>query len=372
MGPCECKGGGEVVSARKEVLFWAGLTTFVVVFLLLFSQILFPFIAGIALAYFLNPLVVRASSVGLSRAISATLLLAGFAILLGLLSFLILPIVQKQLASLLLQLPLVVDQVGATLSELVSRDFYALGIANIEVGEEALLGLFPGLSTWLLRSLNSIWQSGSALFNLLGLVVVTPVIAWYLLRDWEKLIAKCDGWLPREYAETIRCQARLIDGVLSNYCRGQASVCLILACAYSIALELVGLNYGLAVGLVSGGIAFIPYLGTLTGFMLAGGLAYVQSGGAEFVGVIAAVFVVGQIFEGYILTPKLVGARIGLSAVWVLFALLAGGSLFGFVGVLLAIPVAAVVGVLTKFVLYRYLGSALYRGFNHNEPRQPR
>ncbi len=360
------------MSEGKVVLFWSSMATFVVVFLVLFSQILLPFIAGIALAYFLNPIVVRASRLGLRRSISATLVLACFALAVGLLTFLILPVLQKQLASLLVQLPLMVGQIGVTLSEIASSNSDALKLANIEVGEDALLGVFSHMSSWLLQSLNSIWKSGLALFNFLGLLFVTPVIAWYMLRDWEQLLAKCNTWLPRQYAETICYQVGLVDGVLSNYCRGQASVCLILACAYSIALELIGLEYGLAVGLFSGAIAFIPYVGVVVGFLLAGGLAYVQSGGAEFVGAVAAVFVVGQILEGYVLTPKLVGGRIGLSAVWVLFALLAGGSLFGFVGVLLAIPVAAVVGVLTRFALHHYLGSDLYRGFDQDKPGLPK
>jgi len=348
------------------------MATFVVVFLLLFSQILFPFIAGIALAYFLNPVVVRANNFGLRRWISATLVLVGFGLVLGLLTLLVLPLLRVQLVSLLTQLPLMIGQVAAKLSELMSSNSYTSGIEVLEVGEDLLLGIIPRISTLVLYSLSSIWHSGMALFNFLGLLVVTPIIAWYMLRDWEKFVAKCDAWLPRKHAETIRRQAGLVDGVLSNYCRGQASVCLILACAYSIALEMVGLEYGLVVGLISGVISFIPYVGVLVGFTLAGGLAYLQSGQIDFLGVIALVFVLGQILEGYVLTPKLVGDRIGLNAIWVLFALLAGGSLFGFVGVLLAIPVAAVVGVLTRFALCRYLESDLYRGFNQDKPGSPK
>ena len=360
------------MSAGKVVLFWLSMATFVVVFLALFSQILFPFIAGMALAYFLNPVVVRANNFGLRRSISATLVLVGFGLVLGLLTLLVLPLLRVQLVSLLTQLPLMMGQVEVKLSELMSSNSYTSGIEVLEAGEDLLLGLIPRISTLVLYSLSSIWHSGVVLFNFLGLLVVTPIIAWYMLRDWEQLVAKCDAWLPRKYAASIRCQVGMIDRVLANYCRGQATVCLILVCAYSAALEMVGLEYGLVVGLISGVISFIPYVGVLVGFMLAGGLAYLQSGVTEFVGVIALVFVLGQILEGYVLTPKLVGDRRGLSAVWVLFALLAGGSLFGFVGILLAIPVAAVVGVLMRFALHRYLGSDLYHGFNQDKPGSPK
>ena len=350
------------MSSGKEVLLWVVLATVFVAFVILFNQILFPFIAGMALAYFLNPVVVGASKLGINRSIAASLVLVSFGLVLGLLGLLIIPILQKQLGSLITQFPLMVEQMGVILSDLISRNPAALNLASGEIDGEALLGLVPRMATLVLLALSSIWQSGWALFNFLGLLVVTPVIAWYMLRDWDHFIERCDGWLPREYAETIRCQIGLIDGVLANYCRGQATLCLVLASGYSVALELVGLEYGLLVGLLVGAIAFIPYVSTVVGLSLAGGLAYLQSGGLEFVGVIAVVFVLGQMLEGYVLTPKLVGDRIGLNAVWVLFALLAGGSLFGFVGVLLAIPVAAVLGVLTRFLLSTYLASSLYSG----------
>ena len=349
-------------AGARRTLFWISLILAVVVFLSLFSDIMFPFVAGLVLAYCFNPFAVRITKLGVSRSVAATLALSMCVLAVGLLILLILPILQQQLASLLVHLPLVVERTGASLSELAAGNSFALSIGDMTLGEEALSGLLTRILAWLLQSLNSVWQSGSALFNFLGLIVVTPVITWYLLRDWERLIEKCDNWLPRDYAATIRCQIALIDQTLAHYLRGQASVCLILAGGYSLALELVGLEHGLAIGLISGVISFIPYLGAVVGIILAGGLAYVQYGTIEFVGVVFVVFLIGQIMEGYILTPRLVGDRIGLNTVWVLFALLAGGKLFGFVGVLLAIPAAAIIGVLCRFALHRYLGSHLYIG----------
>ncbi len=354
------------MSLKTEGLFWAGLGVLILALLVLLNKILFPFVAGIAVAYFLNPVVVKAGSLGLKRASSASLVLMMFFMSIGLIGLLVFPILQGQVVALLAQLPMIVGEVLSRWSELTSNNVYVSRIMNTEIGEEALLGAVPRLADWVFQSLQAIWQSGSALINLVGLLFVTPVIAWYLLRDWEKIILKCDGWLPREHAQKIRCQLSLIDGILANYCRGQLSVCVILAVGYSVALGILGLEYGLAVGLIAGIISFVPYVGTIFGLSLAGGLAYIQFGGLEFVGVVAGVFLIGQIVEGYILTPKLVGERIGLNAVWVLFSLLAGGSLFGLVGVLLAVPVAAIIGVAMRFFFDRYLQSSLYLGSKKN------
>ena len=351
---------------RNEGLFWVGLGVFVLALLVLVSEILFPFVAGVAVAYFFNPAVVKAGKFGLGRAVSASLVLAFFVVSIVLIGLLVFPILQGQIAALFAQLPFIVEEGMSRWSELTSDNMHASVLANTELGEEALLGAFPRLADWAFQSLQTIWQSGSALINFVGLLFVTPVVAWYLLRDWEKIVSACDGWLPREHAQTIRLQLRLIDKILANYCRGQASVCIILAIAYSVALGILGLKYGLVVGLVAGVISFVPYVGTIFGFCLAGGLAYFQFGGMEFVGIVAAVFVIGQVIEGYILTPRLVGERIGLNAVWVLFALLAGGALFGLVGILLAVPVAALIGVGLRFLFNRYLQSSLYHGSTKN------
>ena len=194
------------------------------------------------------------------------------------------------------------------------------------------------------------------------LLVVTPVVSWYLLRDWDRIIAQVDSWLPRAHRDVIREQFGLIDDTLAGFVRGQATVCLILGGAYALALELAGLQYGLVVGLISGLISFIPYVGSLVGLALSVGLAAIQFDEPMRIVLIAVIFVAGQAIEGNFLTPKLVGERVGLHAVWVLFAMLAGGSLFGFLGILLAVPVAAVIGVLVRFGLARYMDSAFYSG----------
>ena len=201
-----------------------------------------------------------------------------------------------------------------------------------------------------------------AFANLISLLVITPVVAFYLLRDWDRLIARIDTWLPRDHAETIRERVREVDRTLAGFLRGQGTVCLILGLFYAIALSIAGLDFGLVVGLVAGLLSFIPYVGAIIGLVLSVGLALLQFDDWLRVAIVAGIFFVGQAVEGNFLTPKLVGESVGLHPVWIIFGLLAGGALFGFVGVLLAVPAAAVIGVGVRFALDRYLQSPYYRG----------
>jgi predicted PurR-regulated permease PerM len=219
----------------------------------------------------------------------------------------------------------------------------------------------------LARSARKLAQGGVAVINLLGLLFLTPVVTFYLLRDWEKVLAAIDGALPLEHADTIRRLAAESNRAIGGYVRGQALVCLALGTIYAAGLTLVGLQFGFVIGLIAGIISFIPFVGTFVGGTLAIGMALAQFP-PDWMGVVkvAAIFVAGQAIEGNILSPKLVGDRVGLHPVWIMFALLAGGSMFGFVGVLVAVPVAAVIGVMVRHLLGRYRASAIYRG-NHAE-----
>ena len=217
----------------------------------------------------------------------------------------------------------------------------------------AMLGFLAG-------ALSRILGSGFTLFSVLSLVVVTPVVAFYLLRDWPRVVARVDSWLPRRYAGTLRAQAREVDRILSAWLRGQAICCLLLAVFYATALSAVGLDLGLIVGLSSGLLSFIPYVGTITGAVVAVGLAFAQFPTWHGVATVAGVFFVGQLVEAYVIYPRFLGDRVELHAVAVMFSLFAGGAAFGFLGVLIAVPVAAILGVLARFWLRRYLQSPLY------------
>jgi predicted PurR-regulated permease PerM len=227
---------------------------------------------------------------------------------------------------------------------------------------DAVGGASGQLFRWLLEAAGGVLRSGQAVLSLLSILVITPVVAFYLLRDWDRLTARVDSWLPRDHAEVVRTQLREIDRILAGFARGQATVCLILAAYYGGALTVAGLEFGLIVGVVAGLASFVPLVGSIGGLVLSVGLALLQFDETWRVLVVAAIFVAGQAVEGNYLTPKLVGDRVGLHAVWVMFGLLAGGALFGFVGVLLAVPVAAVIGVLARFALTQYLASPLFRG----------
>jgi predicted PurR-regulated permease PerM len=212
-------------------------------------------------------------------------------------------------------------------------------------------------ASWASSLLGGIWSGGLALFNVLSLLVITPVVAFYLLRDWDRMVARLDQLLPQDHADTIREAFREIDRRLAGFVRGQSMVCLFLGTFYGVGLTLVGLDFGLLIGLVAGLLSFIPYVGSIIGFASSMGVALVQYDNYYMVALVAGIFFLGQFIEGNFLTPKLVGDRIGLHPVWVIFALLAGGALFGFVGVLLAMPAAAALAVLVDLALRAYLES---------------
>lgn len=350
------------MTAARQAAIWAGIAAAFVFLVAVFADVLLPFVAGMAIAYFLDPLADRIEAWGVSRTLATTAVLAVFFVAFVAVLLMLVPFLQAQLVELIQQLPRVFESLSTGLTGFVERATSRFDEAQIAEAKTALGDLQTQLVTWLLGAIRGVWASGVALINLFGLLVITPVVAWYLLRDWDRIVARVDSWLPRDHAETIREQVRLIDRALAGFVRGQATVCVLLGVGYALALELAGLRYGLVIGLIAGLISFIPYVGSLTGLLLSLGVGYAQFGVSLHLAVIAAIFLAGQAIEGNYLTPKLVGGRVGLHAVWVIFALLAGGSLLGFVGILLAVPVAAVIGVLARFALGRYLDSGLFRG----------
>jgi len=210
---------------------------------------------------------------------------------------------------------------------------------------------------------NGVLSSALGLINMLIFLVVVPVVAFYLLLDWDNMTAKIDEMLPRDHLPVVRRLASQVDKTLASFIRGQGTVCLILGTYYAISLMLAGLNFGLVVGFIAGLVSFIPYIGALVGGVLAIGLALFQFWGDWVsIGIIGGIFMVGQFLEGNILTPKLVGNSVGLHPVWLLFALSVFGSLFGFVGMLVAVPVAAMIGVFARYGIEQYKDSLLYRG----------
>ena len=345
-----------------HLIFWLIVVALVVLTLWLLSEILLPFVAGLAIAYLLTPLTDRLERLGINRLAAALIIIAIFVLALVYLILLVAPIVGSQLTSFIDSVPGYVTTLQALLGDPSWPWLQKLLGAGFST-DKSIGDLMTQGVGWLTTFLRSLWSGGRALVSIFSLVVVTPVVAFYLIYDWHRMVKSVDGWIPVQHRETVRKLAREIDAAISGFFRGQTAVCLILGSFYAVALTFTGLNFGLLIGIISGLITFIPYIGSMTGLILSLGVAVAQFWPAYgLIVIVLGIFLVGQFIEGYVLAPKLVGESVGLHPVWVIFALLAFGYLFGFVGLLVAVPLAATIGVLTRFALRRYLQSSLYTG----------
>lgn len=337
-----------------QLLWWSvGLVAFLVL-IWVFNAILAPFVIGMAVAYFLDPICDRMEAIGMSRALATAVVTLGFLIVVGLLFALLVPLVISEIITLAGELPgwfeLLRNRVNEAAAYLQTR----VEPEMMDRIREAIVGSQERLTRWATSVASNVLSGGLALFNLLSLLLITPIVAFYLLRDWDRLLEEGDKLLPPAYADVIREQLGEVDRTLSGFVRGMGTVCLVLGAFYAIALSIAGLNFGLVIGLGAGLVSFIPYVGATLGLIASIGMALLQYDGYLMIGVVAAIFFFGQFVEGNILHPILVGERVRLHPVWVIFALLAGGLLFGFVGILLAVPVAAVLGVGVRFAVSQY------------------
>lgn len=349
------------MTADRRAAFWiAGLALFVAALYVL-RDVLLPFLVGLGLAYLLDPVVRALARRRVPRGLAAALI-TGLSVLSVIAAFLVLvPLLQKQVIDFAREVPAYMDIVSDRAMRLAQLLQAELSPEEMTALRERIGGLAgPDAIAWIGKALGGLWDGGMALLNLLSLLVITPIVTFYMLRDWDRIVATVDGWLPRRSADTVREQVRRIDAVLSGFVRGQFVVCLMLGVFYAAGLILVGLRFGLVIGLLTGLISFVPYFGMAVGFALGIGVAVVQFSDWEPVAMVAGVFIVGQLIESYFVTPRIVGNRIGLHPVWLIFALLAGGALAGFTGVLLAVPVAAATGVLVRFAVQGYRESELY------------
>jgi predicted PurR-regulated permease PerM len=345
----------------RQLTFWVAALAVIVALLWLLSEILLPFVAGMALAYLLDPVARRLERLGMGRAMATLLIVVLVLLAIVLLIVLIAPVLASQLSAFIDRLPATMARLQALIAD-PSRTWLAKLIGEQDAGKWTgdLLGKAAG---WLAAFLRSLWSGGKALVSVFSLLVVAPVVAFYLLYDWDRMIAAIDGWLPRPHRATVRAFASEIDAAIAGFVRGQALVCLILGAFYAIGLTLAGLHFGFLIGFFSGLVSFVPYVGSLSGLLIATAVAVAQfwPNWTPII-VVVAIFLVGQVVEGNVLAPKLVGASVGLHPVWLMFALFAFGYLFGFVGLLVAIPLAAAVGVLARFALAQYLASSIYTG----------
>lgn len=346
---------------RWSAIFWLGVLALFFLALWLLSPILLPFVVGAGVAYFLNPVVDRLEQWRAPRSIATALVLVLFLLVIVLVVKLLLPLVEAQINEINAQVPDLVAKGNAEFQQLIQLAQERLSPDDVARLREMAGGWATSVVGAAARFAQELLASGLALANLLELLLITPIVAFLLLRDWEKIVAQVDGWLPRQYAATIREQVLLVDETLAGFIHGQFLVSLSLAIYYAILLSVAHLKFALIIGLLAGILSVIPFVGVAICFILTMGMALVQFG-SDFksVGIVFLIFVIGQTVESNILSPKLVGERVNLHPVWVIFALLAFGTLFGFLGVLLALPAAAVIGVVVRFALSRYLASSLY------------
>ncbi|MBB3972304.1 AI-2E family transporter [Hansschlegelia beijingensis] len=351
------------MSLQRQALFWLAALVAVAFFLYLFSGILLPFVAGLALAYLLDPLADRLERLGLPRVAATVVILLSVLLVFVAAIILIAPLIGQQILGLVQRMP----ETIARLQELLAtqRQGWFGGVVNQGLGQlrDSLGTVVSQAVNWITAFLSSLWASGDAIMSVVSLLVVTPVVAFYMLIDWDRMVGTIDAWTPLRHKETVRSLAREMDESIAGFVRGQALVCLLLGTFYGIALSTVGLNFGLVIGLAAGLIGFIPYVGSLTGLIVSVGVATVQFWPDwTMILLVFGIFVIGQFVEGNILQPRLVGASVGLHPVWLMFALVAFGYLFGFVGLLVAVPLAASLAVLMRFAIRRYLESPFYTG----------
>jgi predicted PurR-regulated permease PerM len=355
------------LTVERQLRIWGVAALVFLLVLWLLGDVILPFVIGGVLAYLLDPIVDRIERAGLRRVWAVVVITLGAVVLFVLASLLVIPTLVQQANLLVQTVPALSERFSAALiarfPELLDEGS-ALRQQLIELG-----GQLQAAGTALL---GAILTSAAGVINVIIITLIVPVVAFYLLLDWDRMVARLDDLLPREHAPTIRALAREADQTLASFIRGQGLVCLILGTYYALALMAVGLNFGLVIGAVAGLLTFIPYVGALVGGILAIGLALFQFWGDWiWVLVVWAIFQSGQFVEGNFLTPKLVGESVGVHPVWLLFALAAFGALFGFVGILVAVPVAAILGVLIRFFVRKYKLSRLYTGPSDAAPEDP-
>jgi predicted PurR-regulated permease PerM len=351
------------LTLRTTISFWIGAALATVLFLYVFSGVLLPFVAGMALAYLLDPVADRLERLGLSRVLAVTLILVLFVVVAVMAILVIIPVLGSQFAAFAARVPEYIEKLQA----LVTRSAASGVLESLGFSPDQLKGSLGDIVNEAAGMAGSVFGSlltgGQAVMSVVALMVVTPVVAFYLLLDWDHMIDRIDGLMPRDHVGTIRALAREMDQGVANFVRGQVSVSTLLGLFYAIGLSVAGLNFGLLIGMFAGLISFIPYVGSIGGGLLAVGVALVQFWPDwTMVAVVAGIFAVGQFIEGNILQPKLVGSSVGLHPVWLMFALFAFGTLFGFLGMLIAVPAATAVAVLIRFALSKYLESPVYRG----------
>ncbi len=348
------------LSTERHILLWLVILAVLGFLCYLLRGALTPFLVGMAVAYLLDPLADRLERAGVPRGLAALLIVASFLMAFVTVLIILVPILSAQITALVGRLPdyavLAADAIRPLVDELKAK----LARTQVQGLENIIQQHASELMGWTGQVFSRVISGGAVILSVLGVVLISPVVAFYLLRDWDRLVARIDHLLPRRGGERIRAIFREIDQRLSAFVRGQVLVILILGAWYATGLVLIGLDFGLLLGVIAGLISIIPYVGNIVGLSIGIALAAVQFGSWHGPALVAAVFGSGQILDGYVIQPKIIGDRVGLHPVWLMFAVIAGSALLGFTGALLAVPAAAVIGVLVRSAIAQYLKSPLY------------
>jgi predicted PurR-regulated permease PerM len=345
----------------RPIIFWVATVAAVIAVVVLLSGVLLPFVAGAVLAYLLNPIAGRIERLGINRLLATIAIIAVVILTIGVLIVLAIPTIVSELSYFIESLPLYIRRLQ-TLATDPSRPWLSKIVGEgLGEAERSFNELTSLAADWLGAFLRSIWSGGRALISIVSLALVAPIVACYLTYDWDRMIAAIDHWVPPVHRETVRMLASEIDDTIRGFVRGQSLLCAVLAAFYASALSLIGLKHGALIGVASGLLSFIPYLGVLSGLVISICVAIAQfwPEGTSIL-LVLGIFFVGQSLADYVLAPYLVGRNVHLKPVWMLFALFAFGYLFGFVGLVIAGPLAAAIGVLMRFALRQYYASPLY------------
>ncbi len=345
----------------KQATFWGGAAFLMLIFIWIFKSVLTPFVLGVVIAYLLNPLVKGFSTKGIGRSTSSAFIICLFFVLTTTVIIFVAPIVAQESTDLIEDLPGYLDKIfkwiqphTVWLQENFGENYMADAKAFLKENISKILTISGGLA-------GGLAAGGQALVGAATTMVLTPLVAFYMMREWPVITKWVEDLMPRAHEGVIKDLLGQIDRKLSGFIRGQLTVAFLLGIIYAIALTIAGLNYGFLIGISAGILSIIPMVGSTIGLLVSVAVAWLQSGELQYVFIIAAIFVVGQVVEGNILSPKLLGDSVGLHPLWILFALMAGGSALGILGMLIAVPVAAVIGVLVSFAVLQYKDSYFYQ-----------
>ncbi|MFV9875664.1 MAG: AI-2E family transporter [Rickettsiales endosymbiont of Dermacentor nuttalli] len=344
-------------SVISQYIFWIVFSVCLLTLLYTTRYTLFPFVTAMVFTYLLDPLVVKLESKSLSRGSSSGIIVAIFFAIISIICIIIIPLIYNQLISFIQKIPEYHTSIQQRVIPIYTELIEKIDPSLVKKIEEFVQNFSGKLFQYLSRFLNNVWQSGLAFINFLFLIFITPIITFYLLRDWPKMLTTLEKLLPNSGKNIIKTQIQEIDFILSGYIRGQMNVCLIMAIFYATSLSLLRLDFGLVIGATTGLLTLVPFIGPVIGFIVAFSLAFFQSMDSTHIIILCIIFTIGPMLEGNFITPKLVGEKVGLHPAWIIFAVLVSTNIAGFTGILIAVPTAAIIGVLTRFFIQQYLSS---------------